>query len=54
LADLQWMVFPHSGHPSAEGREQDRVSLLANCATQPTMSGTGHRQSTEGRSGAED
>jgi len=26
LADLQWTVYPHSGHPSAEGRAQDRVS----------------------------
>jgi len=43
LADLQRTVYPHSGHPSAAGRAQDRVSSLAkdrrsvNCATQPTM-----------------
>jgi len=35
-------VYPHSGHPSAAGRAQDRVSSpaddrrSANCATQPT------------------
>jgi len=43
LADLQQTVYPHSGHPLAEGRAQDRVSSLAkdrgsaNCATQPTI-----------------
>jgi len=41
LADLQRTVYPHSGHPLAEGRAQDRVSSpakdrrSANCATQP-------------------
>jgi len=41
LADLQQTVYPHSGHPSAEGRAQDRVNSpakdwrSANCATQP-------------------
>jgi len=29
LADLQWTVYPHSGHPLAEGRAQDRVSSPA-------------------------
>jgi len=29
LADLQRTVYPHSGHPSAEGRAQDRVSSPA-------------------------
>jgi len=29
LADLQQMVYSHSGHPSAEGRAQDRVSSPA-------------------------
>jgi len=44
LADLQRMVYPQSGHPSAAGRAQDRVSSpakdrrSANCATQPTNS----------------
>jgi len=39
LADLQRTVYPHSGHPLAEGRAQDRVSSPAkdrrsvNCAT---------------------
>jgi len=43
LADLQRTVYPHTGHPSAEGRAQDRVSSptkdrrSANCATQPTQ-----------------
>jgi len=43
LADLQRAVDPHSGHPSAAGRAQDRVSSpakyrrSANCATQPTF-----------------
>jgi len=42
MADLQRTVYPHSGHPLAEGRAQDRVSSpakdrrSANCATQPT------------------
>jgi len=42
LADLQRTVYPHSGHPSPEGRAQDSVSSpakdrhSANCATQPT------------------
>jgi len=42
LADLQRTVYPHSGHPSAAGRAQDRVSSpakdrrSASCATQPT------------------
>jgi len=42
LADFQRTVYPHSDHPSAEGRAQDRVSSpakdrrSANCATQPT------------------
>jgi len=42
LADLQRTVYPHSGHPSSEGRAQDSVSSpakdrrSANCATQPT------------------
>jgi len=42
LADLQQTVYPHSGHPSSEGRAQDSVSSpakdrrSANCATQPT------------------
>jgi len=42
LADLQRTVYPHNGHPLAEGQAQDRVSLpakdrrSANCATQPT------------------
>jgi len=42
LTDLQRTVYPHSSHPSAEGRAQDRVSSpaknrrSANCATQPT------------------
>jgi len=41
LADLQRTVYPHCGHPLAEGRAQDRVSSPAkdqrsdNCATQP-------------------
>ena len=41
MADLQRTVYPHSGHPSAAGRAQDRVSSpakdrrSANCATQP-------------------
>ena len=26
MADLQWMVYPHSGHPSAVGRAQDSES----------------------------
>jgi len=26
LADLQRTVYPHSGHPSSEGRAQDSVS----------------------------
>jgi len=26
LADLQRTVYPHSGHPSCEGRAQDSVS----------------------------
>jgi len=35
------MVYPHSGHPLAEGRVQDRSlpakdRCSANCATQPT------------------
>jgi len=40
LADLQWTVYPHSGHPLAEGRAQDMVSSpakdrrSANCAMQ--------------------
>jgi len=44
LADFQWTVYPHCGHPSAEGRAQDRVSSpakdrrSADCATQPTFS----------------
>jgi len=44
LADLQRTIYPHSGHPSAAGRAQDRVSSpakdrrSANCATQPTSS----------------
>jgi len=29
LADLQRTVYPHSGHPSSEGRAQDRVSSPA-------------------------
>jgi len=29
LTDLQWTVYPHSGHPLAEGRAQDRVSSPA-------------------------
>jgi len=39
LADLQRTVYPHSGHPSSEGRAQDSVSSpakdrrSANCAT---------------------
>ena len=43
MADLLRMVYPHSGHPLAEGRAQDRVSSpakdwrSANCATQPNM-----------------
>jgi len=43
LADLQRTVDPHSGHPLAEGRVQDRVSSpakdrrSAKCATQPTI-----------------
>jgi len=42
LANLQRTVYPHSGHPLAEGRAQDRVSSpskdrrSANCAMQPT------------------
>jgi len=28
LADLQRTVYPHSGHPLAEGRVQDRVSKM--------------------------
>ena len=42
MADLQRTVYPHSGHPSSEGRAQDSVSSpakdrrSANCATQPT------------------
>jgi len=42
LADLQRTVYPHSGHPLAEGRAQDGVSSpakdqrSANCTTQPT------------------
>ena len=41
MADLQRTVYPHSGHPSSEGRAQDSVSSpakdrrSANCATQP-------------------
>jgi len=44
LADLKRTVYPHSGHPLAEGRAQDRVSSpakdrrSANCATQPNLS----------------
>jgi len=40
LDDFQQTVYPHSGHPLAEGRAQERVSLPAkdrrpaNCATQ--------------------
>jgi len=40
LNDFQRTVYPHSGHPLAEGRAQERVSLPAkdwrpaNCATQ--------------------
>jgi len=43
LADLQRTVYPHSGHPSSEGRAQDSVSSpakdrrSANCAMQPTF-----------------
>jgi len=43
LADLQRTVYPHSGHPLAEDRAQDRVSSpakdrrSANCATQPAI-----------------
>jgi len=42
LADQWRTVYPHSGHLSAAGRVQDRVSSpakdrrSANCATQPT------------------
>jgi len=40
LADLQRTVYPHSGHPSSEGRAQDsspaKDRRSANCATQPT------------------
>ena len=45
MADLQRTVYPHSGHPSSEGRAQDSVSSpakdrrSANCATQPTVFG---------------
>jgi len=28
LADLQRTVYPHSGHPSSEGRAQDSVSAI--------------------------
>jgi len=41
LAGLQRTAYPHSGHPLAEGRAQDRVSSQAkdrhsaNCAMQP-------------------
>jgi len=44
LADLQRTVYPHSGHPLAEGRAQDRVSSpakdrrSANCATELSIS----------------
>jgi len=43
LADFQGKVYPHSGHPSSEGRAQDSVSSpakdrrSANCATQPLV-----------------
>jgi len=43
LADHQRTVYPHSGHPSSEGRAQDSVSSpakdrrSANCATQQTI-----------------
>jgi len=46
LADLQRTVYPHSGHPSSEGRAQDSVSSpakdrrSANCATQPIYVGS--------------
>jgi len=49
LADFQRTVYPHSGHPSAEGRAQDSVSSpakdrrSANCATQPTTQVVGLR-----------
>ena len=34
MVDLQRTVYPHSGHPSAAGRAQDKVSSpdSANCA----------------------
>jgi len=32
LADLQRMVYSHSGHPSAEGQAQDRVTKQYNLA----------------------
>ena len=41
MADLHRTVYPHSSHPSSEGRAQDRVSSpardrrSANCAMQP-------------------
>jgi len=52
LADLQWTVYPHSGHPSAEGRAQDRVSSpakdrrSANRAMQPVSRAVEFENST--------
>jgi len=55
LADLQRTVYLHSGHPSAEGRAQDRVSSLvkrsANCATQPIGERRGKGMGMEGKVG---
>jgi len=48
LADLQRTVYPHSGHPSSEGRAQDRVSSpakdrrSANCATLSELNAERH------------
>jgi len=37
LADLQRTVYPHSGHPLAEGREQDKVSSPAKYDTRDML-----------------
>jgi len=36
LAELQQTVYPHSGHPSAEGRAHDRVSSRPKTGVPPT------------------
>jgi len=37
LADLQRTVYPHSGHPLAEGQAQDRVSSRPKTGVLPTV-----------------